>query len=39
MLDQLKRTDLFCDYYAKWVGIYKEGAIRRVTLNKYLMTL
>ena len=38
MLDQTKRTDLFCDYYAQWVRVYKEGAIRKVTLDKYLMT-
>ena len=37
MLDQAKETDLFCDYYAQWVRVYKEGAIRKVTLDKYLM--
>lgn len=31
--------DLFCDYYEKWIKIYKEGAIRKVTLDKYKMTL
>lgn len=25
-------------YYAQWVRVYKEGAIRKVTLDKYLMT-
>ena len=38
MLDQVKSTDLFKDYYTKWVRVYKEGAIRKVTLDKYLMT-
>jgi integrase len=38
LLDQAKNTDLFCDYYSQWVSIYKEGAIRKVTLDKYLMT-
>lgn len=38
MLDQIKSTDLFADYYAQWVHVYKEGAIRKVTLDKYLMT-
>ena len=38
MLDQAKNTYLFCDYYSQWVSIYKEGAIRKVTLDKYLMT-
>lgn len=39
MLDEFKKTDLFCDYYAKWIEVYKQGAIRKVTLGKYLMTL
>ena len=38
MLDEIRRTDLFCDYYAKWIVVYKRGAIRKVTLDKYLMT-
>ena len=37
-MTQFARTDLFCDYYAQWVSVYKEGAIRKVTLDKYLMT-
>ena len=38
MLEQAKNTDLFCNYYSQWVQVYKEGAIRKVTLDKYLMT-
>ncbi len=38
MLEDVKRTDLFCDYYEKWITVYKEGAIRKVTLAKYHMT-
>ncbi len=38
MLTDTKRTDLFCDYYSKWITIYKEGAIRDVTMNKYRLT-
>lgn len=38
MLTEIKKTDLFCDYYAKWIVVYKQGAIRKVTLDKYLMT-
>lgn len=38
MLDEICRTDLFCDYYAKWILVYKQGAIRKVTLDKYRMT-
>lgn len=30
---------LFADYYKNWISIYKEGAIRDVTLNKYLNSL
>ena len=37
-MNQFARTDLFCYYYAQWVSVYKEGAIRKVTLDKYLMT-
>lgn len=29
---------LFREYYAHWVSIYKEGAVRPVTLAKYQMT-
>lgn len=37
MLNEVSRTDAFCDYYRQWVAIYKEGAVRRVTLKKYLL--
>lgn len=29
--------DLFCHFYAEWVKVYKEGAVRTITLNKYHM--
>lgn len=32
------KNNLFYDYYSHWIRIYKEGAIRKVTLNKYYMT-
>lgn len=38
MLNDIKKTDLFCNYYEKWIKIYKEGAIRKVTLDKYRMS-
>ena len=38
MLEKVKVTDLFCDYYEKWIEVYKKGAIRKVTMDKYLMT-
>lgn len=28
----------FCEYFASWVEIYKEGAIRDVTMRKYRLT-
>ena len=30
--------ELFCEYYKKWITVYKEGALREVTLGKYYMT-
>ena len=38
-MDDIDKDDLFCDYYEKWIKIYKEGAIRKVTLDKYKMAL
>ena len=38
MLTDTKQTDLFCDFFAKWVMVYKKGAIRKVTMDKYMMT-
>ncbi|PKM93131.1 MAG: site-specific integrase [Firmicutes bacterium HGW-Firmicutes-1] len=38
MLNEIKKSDLFCEYYAKWIVVYKKGAIRKVTMDKYLMT-
>lgn len=35
--ETLKNT-LFCDYYSQWIRMYKEGAIRKVTMDKYLLT-
>ena len=39
MFNEIHRTDPFCDYYRQWITIYKEGAVRKVTLKKYLLTL
>ena len=38
MLEEVSKNDLFCEYYAKWIMVYKQGAIRKVTMDKYLMT-
>lgn len=32
-------NELFYCYYERWIHIYKEGAVRKVTLAKYHMTL
>lgn len=39
MIEQFNKDSLFCEYYKCWVSIYKEGAIRPVTLQKYKMTI
>ena len=39
MLNEMNENNLFCDYYDQWVAVYKEGAVRPVTLDKYKMTL
>ena len=39
MLQTFTKESLFHEYYAQWIKVYKEGAIRPVTLNKYLVTL
>jgi len=38
MLSEVTKNELFCRYYAQWIRVYKEGAIRKVTMDKYLMT-
>ena len=38
MLREFHSDELFCDYYWNWVMVYKKGAIRDVTLGKYIMT-
>lgn len=34
-----KSEKLFHKYFEEWIALYKEGAVRDVTLNKYYMTL
>ena len=38
MLNNRNKNDLFYEYYAQWITVYKEGAIRNVTMNKYILT-
>ena len=35
MLNEITKGNLFCNYYLQWIKVYKEGAIRDVTLDKY----
>lgn len=39
MINQMGKDVLFHEYYKEWILIYKEGAIRDVTMAKYRMTL
>jgi len=36
---KINKKELFSTYYERWMAIYKEGAIRKVTLDKYRLTL
>lgn len=38
MFEDTIRNELFHVYYKRWITVYKEGAIRSVTMAKYLMT-
>lgn len=33
----MKKQELFCDYYQRWIHVYKHGGVRDVTMNKYRM--
>ena len=39
MLNELSKDDLFHVFYREWIAVYKEGAVRQVTLNKYMLAL
>ena len=39
MIETNEKEKLFHKYYAQWITIYKEGAIRDVTMKKYKSTL
>lgn len=39
MKNILKKSELFYKYYERWIKVYKEGAIRKITMDKYLLTL
>src|SRR5699024_5366468 len=39
MSKRKEQNQLFYEYFEKWIELYKIGAVRQVTLNKYYMTL
>ncbi|OTA25846.1 site-specific integrase [Alloscardovia macacae] len=39
MLQEMSAEDLFSDFYKQWIAVYKEGAVRAVTLRKYMLAL
>ena len=34
-----QQKELFSDYFDRWITVYKEGAIRKVTMDKYKLSL
>lgn len=36
---QKNQKELFYKYFKKWIDVYKEGAIRKVTMKKYQLSL
>ena len=39
MVRKRKAEQLFYEYFEEWIELYKVGAVRAVTLNKYNMSL
>jgi len=39
MTKKIETNELFSEYFERWIKVYKEGAIRKVTMNKYLLAL
>ena len=39
MLKEFHPQDKFIDYYEQWIKVYKENAVREVTMDKYRMSL
>ena len=38
-MKQINKNTLLVEYYEQWINVYKEGAIRNVTMKKYKLTL
>ena len=34
MRSEITENELFYRYYAQWIRVYKEGAVRKVTMDK-----
>lgn len=39
MKNLLRKSELFYEYYERWINVYKEGAIREITMKKYKLSL
>ncbi len=39
MITRIDKNDNFVDYFENWIMVYKKGAIRSITMNKYMMSL
>lgn len=39
MITKERKIQIFYEYFSEWIEIYKKGAVRPVTYQKYLMTL
>ena len=38
MLSEATKGELVCRYYAQWIRVYNEDAVRKIPMDKYLMT-
>ena len=39
MLKKINKKELLSAYFERWISLYKEGAIRKVTMDKYKLSL
>ena len=39
MTKETNKNELLIDYFERWIRVYKEGAVRPVTMNKYVLAL
>ena len=38
-MTKINKKELFSSYFERWISVYKEGAIRKVTMDKYKLSL